>query len=149
MTEQQSPPEQMVTGEGAGERGGNYKVCGDGGDTLPVRVLGHCGVTSTRVLRGEAPGCAGAIRATSSSCVPVCLSPPRDFSSWAAVRAAPGDGALLRLSARVVMNCCLWVWAESCGCHLYPACHPVTQTGACSWDLPRVGICLSAAQQSV
>ncbi|XP_061225212.1 beta-crystallin B3 isoform X1 [Neopsephotus bourkii] len=26
MTEQQSPPEQMVTGEGAGERGGTYKV---------------------------------------------------------------------------------------------------------------------------
>lgn len=52
MTEQQSPPEQMVTGEGAGERGGNYKVCGDGGDTLPVHVLGHCGVTNTRVLRG-------------------------------------------------------------------------------------------------
>uniref|UniRef100_A0A8C9FFZ7 Beta-crystallin B3 n=1 Tax=Pavo cristatus TaxID=9049 RepID=A0A8C9FFZ7_PAVCR len=26
MTEQQSPPEQMVTGEGAGERGGNYKI---------------------------------------------------------------------------------------------------------------------------
>lgn len=26
MTEQQSPPEQMATGEGAGERGGNYKV---------------------------------------------------------------------------------------------------------------------------
>ncbi|KAM6051133.1 beta-crystallin B2 isoform 1-T1 [Theristicus caerulescens] len=26
MTEQQSPPEQMATGEGAGERGGNYKI---------------------------------------------------------------------------------------------------------------------------
>ncbi|XP_068767802.1 beta-crystallin B3 isoform X2 [Struthio camelus] len=26
MTEQQSPPEQMATGEGAGERGGNYKL---------------------------------------------------------------------------------------------------------------------------
>lgn len=40
MTEQQSPPEQMVTGEGAGERGGNYKVRGDGGDALPVHVVG-------------------------------------------------------------------------------------------------------------
>lgn len=28
MTEQQSPPEQMATGEGAGERVGNYKVYG-------------------------------------------------------------------------------------------------------------------------
>uniref|UniRef100_A0A8C0V4N2 Beta-crystallin B3 n=1 Tax=Cyanistes caeruleus TaxID=156563 RepID=A0A8C0V4N2_CYACU len=26
MTEQQSPPEQMATGEGAGERGGSYKI---------------------------------------------------------------------------------------------------------------------------
>ncbi|KFP51875.1 Beta-crystallin B3, partial [Cathartes aura] len=26
MTEQQSPPEQMATGEGAGKRGGNYKI---------------------------------------------------------------------------------------------------------------------------
>uniref|UniRef100_A0A8C6Z7Q4 Beta-crystallin B3 n=1 Tax=Nothoprocta perdicaria TaxID=30464 RepID=A0A8C6Z7Q4_NOTPE len=26
MTEQQSPPEQMATGEGTGERGGNYKI---------------------------------------------------------------------------------------------------------------------------
>lgn len=87
-----------------------------------------CYVVAASPLGAPVPsGHQQCVATCSSGCVLVCLSPPRDFSSRAAVCAAPGDGALLRLSARAVMSCCWRVWAEGCGCHLRPL-PPVTQS---------------------